>query len=162
GRKPRPDAQRDRQRILQVAKEAFIRSGANASLDDIAKQADVGPGTVYRHFPTRDALLEAIYRTEVEKLGAAERKFAEAMPRLKRCEPGCCCSLITSRPKRERINRDVHPDDLERVQNERSAGLSRGMPFETEKRLLGKDGQFRWFSFATTRYSMKASLVVCP
>jgi formate hydrogenlyase transcriptional activator len=48
---------------------------------------------------------------------------------------------------RERINRDVHPDDLERVQNERSAGLSRGLPFETEKRLLGKDGQFRWFLF---------------
>jgi formate hydrogenlyase transcriptional activator len=48
---------------------------------------------------------------------------------------------------RERINRDVHPDDLERVQNERSAGLSRGVPFETEKRLLGRDGQFRWFLF---------------
>ncbi|WP_263365529.1 sigma-54-dependent Fis family transcriptional regulator [Edaphobacter bradus] len=48
---------------------------------------------------------------------------------------------------RERITRDIHPDDLERVQNERSAGLSRGMPFETEKRLLGKDGQFRWFLF---------------
>jgi formate hydrogenlyase transcriptional activator len=48
---------------------------------------------------------------------------------------------------RERINRDVHPDDLERVQSERIAGLSRGVPFETEKRLLGKDGQFRWFLF---------------
>ena len=48
---------------------------------------------------------------------------------------------------RERISRDVHPDDLERVQNERSAGLSRGVPFETEKRLLDKDGQFRWFLF---------------
>jgi len=48
---------------------------------------------------------------------------------------------------RERISRDVHPDDLERVQNERSAGFSRGAPFETEKRLLGKEGQFRWFLF---------------
>ena len=48
---------------------------------------------------------------------------------------------------RERISRDVHPDDLERVQNERSAGLSKGVPFETEKRMLGKDGQFRWFLF---------------
>jgi formate hydrogenlyase transcriptional activator len=48
---------------------------------------------------------------------------------------------------RERINRDVHLDDLERVQNERSAGLSRGVLFETEKRLVGKDGQFRWFLF---------------
>ena len=79
GRKPRTDAQRNRERILEVAKEAFTRSGANASLDDIAKEAGVGAGTLYRHFPTRDALIEAVYRTEVGKLAAAERKFAEAM-----------------------------------------------------------------------------------
>jgi len=48
---------------------------------------------------------------------------------------------------RERINRDVYPDDLERVQNERYTGLSKGVPFEMEKRLLRKDGQFRWFLF---------------
>jgi AcrR family transcriptional regulator len=54
--------------------------GANASLDGIAKQAGVGPGTLYRHFPTRDELLEAVYRSQVEKLAAAERKFAESMP----------------------------------------------------------------------------------
>jgi AcrR family transcriptional regulator len=79
-RKPRSDAQRNRERILEVAKEAFTRSGANTSLDDIAKQAGVGPGTLYRHFPTREELLEAVYRTEVEKLAAAERKFAETLP----------------------------------------------------------------------------------
>jgi AcrR family transcriptional regulator len=79
-RKPRTDAQRNRERLLEVAKEAFTRSGANASLDDIAKQAGVGPGTLYRHFPTRDGLLEAVYRTEVEKLAASEQKFAETMP----------------------------------------------------------------------------------
>ena len=78
-RKPRTDAQHNRERILEVAKEAFTRSGANTSLDDIAKQAGVGAGTLYRHFPTRDALLEAVYRTEVEKLAAAARDFAEAM-----------------------------------------------------------------------------------
>ena len=61
-------------------REACTRSGAKTSLDDIAKQTDVGPGTLYHHFPTRDALLEAVYRTEVEKLAAAERKFAEAIP----------------------------------------------------------------------------------
>ena len=80
GRKPRSDAQKNRERILEVAKEAFTRSGANTSLDDIAKQARVGPGTLYRHFPTRDELLEAVYRTEVEKLAAAERNFAETLP----------------------------------------------------------------------------------
>ncbi len=79
-RKPRTDAQRNRERILEVAKEAFTRAGANASLDDIAKEANVGAGTLYRHFPTRDALIEAVYRTEVEKLAAAARKFAEAKP----------------------------------------------------------------------------------
>jgi len=79
-RKPRADAQRNRDRVLEAAKEAFTRLGAEASLDDIAKQAGVGAGTLYRHFPSRDELLEAVYRTEVEKLAAAEQKFAESMP----------------------------------------------------------------------------------
>jgi len=79
-RKPRADAQRNRARILGVAKRAFTRSGADFSLDEIAKQAGVGAGTLYRHFPTREALLEAVYRTEVEKLAAAEREFAEKFP----------------------------------------------------------------------------------
>jgi AcrR family transcriptional regulator len=78
-RKPRRDAQRNRERILEVAKEAFTRSGADTSLDDIAKQAGVGAGTLYRHFPTRDALIETVYRSEVEKLAAAARKFTETM-----------------------------------------------------------------------------------
>jgi AcrR family transcriptional regulator len=79
-RKLRADAQRNRERILKVAKEAFTRSGANISLDDVARQAGIGAGTLYRHFPRREALLEAVYRTEVEKLAAAERKFAQALP----------------------------------------------------------------------------------
>ena len=78
-RKPRADAERNRDRVLEVAKEAFTRSGAEASLDDIAKQAGVGAGTLYRNFPSRDALIEAVYRSEVEKLAAAERNFAETM-----------------------------------------------------------------------------------
>ena len=79
-RKPRTDAQLNRERILQAAKEAFTHSGANTSLDDIAKDAGVGAGTLYRHFPTRDALLEAVYRTEVEKLAAAERELSAKLP----------------------------------------------------------------------------------
>jgi AcrR family transcriptional regulator len=79
-RKPRTDAQRNRERILEVAKEAFTRCGGSASLDDIAKQAGVGAGTLYRHFPKRDNLIEAVYRSEVEKLAAAERNFSETMP----------------------------------------------------------------------------------
>jgi AcrR family transcriptional regulator len=79
-RKPRTDAQRNRERILGVAKEAFTRHGADASLDEIAKQAGVGPGTLYRHFPTRDALIEAVYHTEVEKLAAAQRELSAKLP----------------------------------------------------------------------------------
>jgi AcrR family transcriptional regulator len=81
-RKPRADAQRNRQRILEVAKKAFTRFGAKASLDDIAKESGVGPGTLYRHFPARAELLHAVYRSELEKLAAAQQKFAETMPPL--------------------------------------------------------------------------------
>jgi AcrR family transcriptional regulator len=63
-----------------VAKGTFTHNGADASLDDIAKQAGVGAGTLYRHFPTRDLLIEAVYRSEVEKLAAAAREFAAGMP----------------------------------------------------------------------------------
>jgi len=80
GRKPRADAQQNRERILEAAKEAFGKAGANASLDDIAKQAGVGPGTLYRHFPSREELLKSVYRVEVEKLAAAEQRFAETLP----------------------------------------------------------------------------------
>lgn len=79
GRKPRADAQRNRERILEVAKQAFTRSGADTSLDDIAKQAGVGSGTLYRHFPTREVLLKAVYRNELESLATAEEKLAETM-----------------------------------------------------------------------------------
>jgi len=79
-RKPRCDAQRNRERILEVARQAFSRSGANASLDDIARKAGVGPGTLYRHFPAREELLVAVYRSEIEKLAAAQKKFAGELP----------------------------------------------------------------------------------
>ena len=79
-RRPRADAQRNRERLLETAKAAFTSHGADASLEEIAKQAGVGTGTLYRHFPTRDALIEAVYRSEVEKLAAAAGEFAETMP----------------------------------------------------------------------------------
>ena len=81
-RKPRADAKRNRARILEVAKEAFTRDGAAASLDDIARRSGIGKATLYRHFPTRDDLIEAVYRAEVEKLAAAGQRFASSMPAL--------------------------------------------------------------------------------
>jgi AcrR family transcriptional regulator len=79
-RKPRADAERNRERILEVAKEVFTRDGAAASLDDIARRSGIGNATLYRHFPTRDDLIGAVYRAEVEKLTAAEQRFADSMP----------------------------------------------------------------------------------
>jgi AcrR family transcriptional regulator len=62
----RADAQRNRDRIVEVARGVFRERGYDASLDDIAKKAGVGPGTLYRHFPTRDALLDAVMQAWVD------------------------------------------------------------------------------------------------
>jgi AcrR family transcriptional regulator len=61
----RADAARNAQSLIAAAREAFAEHGAEASLDDIAKRAGVGPGTLYRRFPNRDALIEAVYRDGV-------------------------------------------------------------------------------------------------
>jgi AcrR family transcriptional regulator len=79
-RKPRSDAQRNREHILEVAKQIFTLRGAGASMDEIAKRAKIGPGTLYRHFPTRDELLATVYITEVEKLAAAQKKLSAELP----------------------------------------------------------------------------------
>ena len=74
-RKPRADAVRNRERVLEAAKAVFSAGGADASLEAVARRAGVGIGTLYRHFPTREALYEAVYRREVEQLG----DFAEQL-----------------------------------------------------------------------------------
>lgn len=80
-RRPRTDAVRNRERVLEAAKAVFSAGGADASLEAVAKRAGVGIGTLYRHFPTREALFEAVYRREVEQLGElAERLKSEAEP----------------------------------------------------------------------------------
>jgi AcrR family transcriptional regulator len=79
-RKPRSDAQRNRERILNVAKQVFTRRGADASMGEIARRAKIGPGTLYRHFATRDDLLATVYIAEVEKLAAAQKKLSAELP----------------------------------------------------------------------------------
>jgi AcrR family transcriptional regulator len=79
-RKPRADAQRNRTRLLETAKAAFAEKGSGASLDEIARTAGVGAGTLYRHFPTRDALVAAVYRNETEQLVAAADRLAKTHP----------------------------------------------------------------------------------
>src|ERR1700730_7569205 len=68
-RKPRADAVRNRERVLKAAKAVFSAGGPDASLEAVARRAGVGIGTLYRHFPTREALFEAVYRREVQQLG---------------------------------------------------------------------------------------------
>jgi AcrR family transcriptional regulator len=76
----RADAQRNRDRLLQAAVRAFARAGPDATLDAIAKDAGVGIGTLYRHFPTREALVEAAYRNELARLCDAVADLLAAMP----------------------------------------------------------------------------------
>jgi AcrR family transcriptional regulator len=79
-RRPRADVQRNRIRLLETAKAAFAEKGSAASLDEIARSAGVGAGTLYRHFPSRDALIAAVYRNETDHLIAAAARLAEIHP----------------------------------------------------------------------------------
>jgi AcrR family transcriptional regulator len=80
-RKPRADALRNRDLLLEAAKSVFSAGGPEASLEAVARTAGVGIGTLYRHFPTREALFEAVYRHEVQQLAdLAERLKKETRP----------------------------------------------------------------------------------
>jgi len=70
----RADAKRNYDRLVEVAREVFREQGYDASLDEVAKRAGVGPGTLYRHFPTRDALLDAIMQSWVARVDEAAEK----------------------------------------------------------------------------------------
>src|SRR3954453_3875047 len=79
---PRPlraDASRNRARLIETAKAMFSEGGADVGLESIAKTAGVGIGTLYRHFPTRDKLIEAVYRTEMQGLVDAAPRLLEAL-----------------------------------------------------------------------------------
>ncbi|MEU2619987.1 TetR/AcrR family transcriptional regulator [Streptomyces sp. NPDC007157] len=80
-RKPlRADAQRNEDRLLEAAAEAFTREGSGASVKDIARQAGVGVGTLYRRFPSKELLIEAVYRHEVQRLCEAAEELAATLP----------------------------------------------------------------------------------
>lgn len=76
-RRPRADAVRNRERVLEAAKAVFSAGGPEASLDAVARAARVGIGTLYRHFPTREALFEAVYRREVQQLAELADKLKQ-------------------------------------------------------------------------------------
>jgi AcrR family transcriptional regulator len=80
-RKPRADAARNRDRLLEAARIVFSAGGPEASLEAVAQAAGVGIGTLYRHFPARESLFEAVYRHEVNQLAdLAERLKKETQP----------------------------------------------------------------------------------
>src|ERR1700693_3533806 len=79
-RKPRVDAVRNRERVLEAAKVVFSAGGPEASLEAVARTAGVGIGTLYRHFPTREALFEAVYRREVQQLADLAEKLKQEAP----------------------------------------------------------------------------------
>lgn len=80
-RKPRADAERNRERLIAAAKQAFAEAGTEVSLEEIARRAGVGIGTLYRRFPSREAILAAVYQHEVEQIAAAgERLLASEAP----------------------------------------------------------------------------------
>jgi AcrR family transcriptional regulator len=79
-RPKRADARRNYDRLIEAARAAFTEKGTDASLEDIARRAEVGIGTLYRHFPTRQALLEATYLEEVEALCATAEELADLDP----------------------------------------------------------------------------------
>lgn len=79
-RRPRADAERNRGRVLDAAREILAEKGAQARLEEIARAAGVGIGTLYRHFPTRETLLEEVYRADAERLSRAARALAEGQP----------------------------------------------------------------------------------
>ncbi|WP_331743528.1 TetR/AcrR family transcriptional regulator (plasmid) [Streptomyces sp. NBC_01136] len=79
-RRLRADAQRNEDRLLEAAAAAFALDGANASVKDIARQAGVGIGTLYRRFPSKELLIEATYRHEVQRLCQAAPELAASLP----------------------------------------------------------------------------------
>lgn len=78
----RADARRNHEKLVAAAREAFTAHGVETPLDEIARRAGVGPGTLYRHFPTREALLAAVYREDVQTMAAQAADLGERLPPL--------------------------------------------------------------------------------
>jgi AcrR family transcriptional regulator len=79
-RPQRADARRNYEKLVSAAREAFAEDGTSASLEDIARRAQVGIGTLYRHFPTRQHLLEAVYLDEVEAICRSAADLSDLAP----------------------------------------------------------------------------------
>jgi AcrR family transcriptional regulator len=113
----RADARRNRDRVLAAAREAFAEHGFSVPLDEIATRAGVGPGTVYRHFPTKEALFEAVSLARVQDLVADARERASAP------DPGEAFDGFLARVAEEAGAKRDLPDVLAGVGSDAMAGL---------------------------------------
>lgn len=137
----RKDAERNRQRILAAAREVFAERGLDASLDDIARHADVGVGTVYRRFPDKDALIEALFEEGVQRFGAIADAalanpdpweglvgFFEATAGMQAVDRGLKEIMLGSRPGQERVQRmrdRIAPVVMQLMARAQAAGVVR-------------------------------------
>jgi AcrR family transcriptional regulator len=135
-RKPRVDAVRNRERVLEAAKTVFSAGGPDASLEAVARAAGVGIGTLYRHFPTREALFEAVYRREVQQLADlaeelkqqtqpvdALRQWMRAIVTFVATKKGMSAALAYAADKNSELI-SYSSDRLERSQQAKSAATS--------------------------------------
>jgi AcrR family transcriptional regulator len=102
----RADARRNRERVLEAARRAFAEQGYAVPLDEIAAAAGVGPGTVYRHFPTKEALFEAVSAANVQDLAADARDRAQA------ADPGLALDGFLDRVAEQALAKRDLPDAL--------------------------------------------------
>ncbi|MFY9935214.1 MAG: helix-turn-helix domain-containing protein [Streptosporangiaceae bacterium] len=106
GRPLRADAARNREKVLRAAREAFAESGYGVPLDEIAVRAGVGPGTVYRHFPAKEALFEAVVTSRIEDL------IADARSRAGAADPGAAFFGFLARLAEESAAKRDLPDAI--------------------------------------------------
>jgi AcrR family transcriptional regulator len=109
-RKPRADAIRNRERVLEAAKAVFSAGGPDASLEAVAKRAGVGIGTLYRHFPTREDLFEAVYRREVQQLTelAEQSEGGDPVEALRHWLHSCVAFVATKKGMLAALELTVH------------------------------------------------------
>jgi AcrR family transcriptional regulator len=127
----RADARRNRERVLAAGREAFAESGFGVPLDAIAARAGVGPGTVYRHFPTKEALFEAVTVARVRELVALARAGAQAS------DPGAALDALLGRIADEAVAKRDLPDALGGV-GEAAVAVARGELHEAMDVLLDR------------------------
>jgi AcrR family transcriptional regulator len=106
GRPLRADAARNREKVLRAAREAFAESGYGVPLDEIAARAGVGPGTVYRHFPAKEALFEAVVASRIQDL------ITDAMSRAAAADPGAAFYGFLARLAQESAAKRDLPDAI--------------------------------------------------